>query len=209
MSAVPTMTPRRTQASRRAATRQALLDATLDTLVEVGHSGTTTTEVCRRAGVSQGALFKHFPTKAELLAAALEMLFPRLRGGFRDAFAAASDGAGDAPIDEALDLLRDVYRRPDTRAALELYAAARTDADLAATLAGVEAAHRRAIIELAAAVLPTAAERLGADFAPAVNLVLDALNGLAITTAFEGANPRDDEFQLLTTIAHGLLGPSH
>ena len=81
--------PRRTQAERRETTRQALLEATIASLVEAGYARTTTTEVVRRAGVSQGALFNHFPTKSALVAAAAEQLFADLVSVFEDAFTGA------------------------------------------------------------------------------------------------------------------------
>src|SRR5260370_2151944 len=77
--------PRRTQAERTAATRGALLDATFDSIVELGYGATTTTEVAHRAGVSLGALLHHFPTKAELLSAAVGHAFDRRRWEFRKA----------------------------------------------------------------------------------------------------------------------------
>ena len=43
--------------------RQRLLEATVDCLVEHGWSGTSTTLVSQRAGVSRGAQLHHFPTK--------------------------------------------------------------------------------------------------------------------------------------------------
>ncbi|MHB1802402.1 MAG: TetR/AcrR family transcriptional regulator, partial [Actinomycetes bacterium] len=52
-------------------TRRRILDATLLTLVERGHAGTTTLAVQRRAGVSRGALLHYFPTRADLLVAAV------------------------------------------------------------------------------------------------------------------------------------------
>ena len=58
---------RRTQAERTASTRAALLAATVDSLVERGYRGTTTSDVARRAGVSYGALLHHYPTKADVL----------------------------------------------------------------------------------------------------------------------------------------------
>src|SRR5687767_1563795 len=70
--------PRRTQQQRREETRRRLLDATIQVLVEQGYARLTTVEVAQRAGVSQGAVFTHFDTKADLLAAAVEHLFPRL-----------------------------------------------------------------------------------------------------------------------------------
>src|SRR5204862_5492808 len=62
---------RRTQAERSAATQALLLDATIDSLVEVGYANTTTTGIAERAGVSRGAQMHHFPSKGELVAAAV------------------------------------------------------------------------------------------------------------------------------------------
>src|SRR6187402_1697681 len=64
----------RTQQQRRDETRRALLDAAVESLIEVGFARTTTLEVQRRANVSRGALLHHFPSKAELLVAAVDHL---------------------------------------------------------------------------------------------------------------------------------------
>src|SRR5215475_95934 len=64
----------RTQQQRREETRRALLDAAVQSLIEVGFARTTTLEVQRRANVSRGALLHHFPSKAELLVAAVDHL---------------------------------------------------------------------------------------------------------------------------------------
>ena len=63
-----------TQEERRAGTRAALVEAALGCLVDLGVAGTTTAAVCARAGVSSGALFNHFPSKAALLGAAAEQV---------------------------------------------------------------------------------------------------------------------------------------
>src|SRR3954447_12839818 len=67
-------TPRRTQAQRSAATVDALLDATIECLVEDGYANTTTSRVAERAGVSRGAHLHHFQTRSALVAAAVERL---------------------------------------------------------------------------------------------------------------------------------------
>src|SRR5689334_13960550 len=64
----------RTQQQRRDETRRALLDAAVESLIEVGFARTTTLEVQRRANVSRGALLHHFPSKSELLVAAIDHL---------------------------------------------------------------------------------------------------------------------------------------
>ena len=96
----------RSQRERREETRGRLLAATQTSLVELGYAGATTTAICRRAGVSQGALFKHFASKGELLAATAEWLFggldrrvsrgdaaPRRRAGPRRRRGASCSGA--------------------------------------------------------------------------------------------------------------------
>src|SRR5437660_12611592 len=78
---------RRTQAERTAATRAALLAATVDTLVEAGYRHTTTQAIAKRAGTSYGALLHHYPTKADLLCAAVEHLLEARISEFRKAMA--------------------------------------------------------------------------------------------------------------------------
>jgi AcrR family transcriptional regulator len=60
------------QQARSRETRRHLVEACIGVLVERGLARTSTTEVCRRAGVSQGALFKHFPTQQALFATTIE-----------------------------------------------------------------------------------------------------------------------------------------
>jgi AcrR family transcriptional regulator len=133
------MTPspaRRTQAERTAATRSALLDATFDALVELGYRGATTTEVAHRAGVSPGALLHHFPTKADLLSAAVSDVFQRRQEEYRKAVARL--GPAEDKIDASIDLLWSMYSGPTFTAWLELWVAARTDPDLAVAITAVD-----------------------------------------------------------------------
>src|SRR5262249_15711172 len=125
---------RRTQAERRASTRRALLDATIASLVETGYARTTTTEVLKRAGVSQGALFKPFPPTSALVAAAAEQLFEDLVGAFEHAFATSTERTSEPPIVVALRRLWDVFCRDELRAVYRLYAEASADPELLAAL---------------------------------------------------------------------------
>jgi AcrR family transcriptional regulator len=75
---VPAATrPQRTQVERRAETRAKLLDATIESILEVGYAQTTTRRVAELAGVSAGAQAHHFPRRVELVAAAAEQLVER------------------------------------------------------------------------------------------------------------------------------------
>jgi AcrR family transcriptional regulator len=182
---------RRTQAERRATTRRHLLDAAVASLVEVGHGGTTTTEVCRRAGVSQGALFKHFATKAELVAAAAAHLFENLVSEFETALPSVA-GRADGPA-AAVRQLWSVFQQPRLHAAFELYNAARTDAELGRILAPVTARHAANVRAHARSLFPAAAER--PHFDAIVSVVVSAMQGAAFGN-LAGAEPARDEAML-------------
>lgn len=59
--------PRRSQEERSAETRAKLRAATLETLLDRGYARTSTVEICRRAGVSRGAMLHHYPAKTDLI----------------------------------------------------------------------------------------------------------------------------------------------
>lgn len=58
--------------ARSAASVEALLEATIRVLLNVGKERLTTTKVALRAGVSVGTLYQYFPNKSALLQAALK-----------------------------------------------------------------------------------------------------------------------------------------
>jgi AcrR family transcriptional regulator len=129
--------------------RRRLLDATIDCLVRYGYAGTTTTRVTELAGVTRGAQVHHFPTRADLVAAAVRHLAARrtqLAFEKIDAVRAAPD-----PLDAALDLLWAVHQGPVLFATIEMWVAARTDLELREQLTRVEPAARASLIEFAEA----------------------------------------------------------
>jgi AcrR family transcriptional regulator len=108
--------------------RQRLLDATVECLVEFGWSGTSTTLVSQRAGVSRGAQLHHFPTKNALVLAAVEHLSEARRHELE--VAAADLPTGPRRTRAVLEMLGTHFTGPVFSAALELWVAARTDAAL-------------------------------------------------------------------------------
>jgi AcrR family transcriptional regulator len=128
--------PRRSQAERSAATREALLDATIECLVEDGYANTTTSRVAERAGVSRGAHLHHFQTRNALVAAAIERLAERRH----EQLLAAAERlpSGRERIVQGLDLLWSGYASPLYQAALDLWTHARTDPELRERLAPIE-----------------------------------------------------------------------
>ena len=128
--------------------RQRLLEATVDCLVEHGWSGTSTTLVSQRAGVSRGAQLHHFPTKNDLVLAAVEHL-SELRGEeLREA--ATQLPTGKRRTRAVLEMFADHFTSPVFTAALEVWVAARTDEALHAAVVPLEQrvgreAHRIAV----------------------------------------------------------------
>ena len=124
------------QEERTRAMRARLLEATLELLVEKGYAGTSTTLVSERAGVSRGAQLHHFPTKQDLVVAAVQHV-TEVRGA---ELAAAAENLPTGPkrTRAVLQVLGDHFTSPVFTAALELWVAARTDPDLLAEVAPLE-----------------------------------------------------------------------
>ena len=66
------------QAQKSAMTRDRILDAAINCFVELGYTNVTTAKVASSAGVSRGAMLHHFPSKTELIQAAVEFLHDKL-----------------------------------------------------------------------------------------------------------------------------------
>ena len=130
--------PPRGREQQRLATRQRILRAAVESFQALGYAATTTLEVQHRAGVSRGALLHHFPTRPQLVAAAIAELV-RLNGAAsREALAAAS--ADLDPIDRARNALRSMVTRPAFGIEMELWMAARSDLELRTHLRRAERA---------------------------------------------------------------------
>ena len=110
-----------------AETRQRLLAAAAEAFAERGYDGTRVADIASAAGVSNGALYAHFGSKAELLVAAL-----RTHGRKVLAEMLAADPA--RPVtDLLLQAGRYLPQRPDARGYLvvEALVAARRDGEVA------------------------------------------------------------------------------
>lgn len=113
------------QQDRSRATRQALLTAAVECLVEYGWSGSTVAVVAGRAGVSRGAAQHHFPTREALMTAAIEHVTQARDVEIRRELAAMPPGALD--VEAALDIIVGWFTGEPFRAALEVWMAASGD----------------------------------------------------------------------------------
>lgn len=175
---VTTAAPRRTQAVRSAQTRRLLLDAALECLAEFGYAGATTTIVASRAGVSRGAQLHHFPTRANLVAAAIAHLFAEMTRAYQVAFAEL--GNETDRLTAALDLLWSMFTHPRYPAVTELHTAARTDTELHTAILPIAEQHRDNVHKLAADYFPEAA-RNRARFDATLAMLLDTMHGMVVS----------------------------
>ncbi|UJR83763.1 TetR/AcrR family transcriptional regulator [Sandaracinus amylolyticus] len=166
------------QQARAIATRARLIEAASTLLVEEGLRGTTTSAVAARAQVSQGALFKHFPTKLDLLAACVEAVLASLVDAFRDALPGRTPADLDARLRVGVAALWKVFRLPAMQGLFEVYLAARTDPELGRALEPLLAAHNANIQREARELLPELASHPG--LASGVDAVVYAMQGVAL-----------------------------
>ncbi|MFI1919878.1 TetR/AcrR family transcriptional regulator [Nocardia sp. NPDC020380] len=159
---------RRTQAERTASTKAALVEATIQTIAEIGYHRASLGEICTRAGVSKGGLFRHFDSRLALVVEVAEEVGRRHLAGFR--------ALGDAPVGEMLALTRSQSRSQINAVWFELLIAARTDAELREQLTPVATRLYAAVDELA--VVPSS----GAGVDPAVLRLM----GTSLVHMFDG-----------------------
>ncbi|MEU8896326.1 helix-turn-helix domain-containing protein [Nocardia sp. NPDC048505] len=124
---------RRTQQERREATIAKLIDATIESIVEDGYYRTSVAAISERAGLSGGAMFRHFSTRMELMARVAEEISERALTAAH-AMVEPVRSAAD-PLHAATELLAGLTRSPLVAAWHELMVAARTDAELRAQIA--------------------------------------------------------------------------
>lgn len=149
------------------ATRAALVQAAIDGLVEVGYVRTTGVEVCRRAGVTRGALNHHFADHGELLVAALEEVYAQLL---------ARRDETPLTVRHWVDVAHARTSRPELKAVIELWLASRNDPDLGDRLAD-------AIARLALLFRPGDVAAGGPEVHTFLRMATETLLGLALGRA--------------------------
>jgi AcrR family transcriptional regulator len=186
------------QEERTRIMRQRLLEATVDCLVEQGWSGTSTTLVSQRAGVSRGAQLHHFPTKDDLVLAAVEHLTERRGEELREA--ASQLPTGKRRTRAVLEMFADHFTSPVFTAALELWVAARTDEALHGAVVRLEQRVGREAHRIAVAALGVDESR--PRVRELVQATLDLVRGLGLANTITDDTARRN--RILSAWAHTL-----
>lgn len=180
-------------------TRERILEAAVACLAEDGYAATTTSRIQERAGVSRGSLLHQFPARDDLLIAAVQHLAEQRTADI------PTNASGAASVDDAVEAIWATFHGPLFRAAIQLWAAAAHNPDLAAALRPRE--HelgrriRGVIVEL------FGPERAGhPDFPELAQLLLSSMRGVALTYTFEQRDhDRDPNLAIWKRYAHRTL----
>lgn len=123
----PAGTPAPTlQASKSAATRARLIEATIRCIVKYGYARTTTPRVAEEAGMSRGAMLHHFENGSALMQSAIAELHEKRLHAFRR--------SAGSTVHEVGTLVRAYWKQVSSQTFIafhELAMAARTDHELA------------------------------------------------------------------------------
>jgi AcrR family transcriptional regulator len=141
---------------RSRVTRERLLEAAVASLADSGWARTTVATVAARAGVSRGAAQHHFPTRGDLVTAAIRHMTEVRLDELRTTVAAPPEGANR--IRWALDLLVGLYTGTLFTAALHVWTEAAVDAELRAQVIPLERTLAREAYRLAVALLDVDAD---------------------------------------------------
>lgn len=167
----------RTQQQRREETVARLLDASIDTIIDVGYAKASAAVIARRAKVSDGALFRHFPTMGDFMAATGREVMRRQLELFTKR---VTEIPAEQPALEAvLTILRDVTGNDTNTVMYELMVAARTDEKLKTALRDMLGEYATNIYETARTV--PGSEQFPEDvFTAAVAILINTFDGAAI-----------------------------
>ena len=189
----------RTQQQRREETVARLLEAAIASIVEVGYARASAAVITKRAGVSVGALFRHFETMGDFMAATASEVLRRQLETFTKRVA---EIPADRPaLEAALTILRDLTASPTNAVLYELLVAARTDEKLRETLQH-ELGQYRAKIHDAARALPGAESFPQDTFPVVVALMTNVFDG---ATVVEGVLPQPDIAERRVAVLAALL----
>lgn len=192
----------RTQQQRREETVRRLLDACIASIIEVGYARASAAVITKRAGVSVGALFRHFETMGDFMAATASEVLRRQLESFTKQVTEIPAMPADRPaLQSALRILRDITGGPTNAVLYELLIAARTDEKLRATLQH-ELGQYRAKIHDAARALPGAESFPEETFPVLVALMTNVFDGAAVV---EGVLPQPDIAEQRVSVLAALL----
>ncbi len=153
--------------------------------------------------MSLGALVHHFPTKSELITAAVSHVMQRRQAEFRKAMTDVDAGAD--LVDAAIDLLWEAFNGQTFQAWVELWVGARTDPELAVAVRTIDGEFERSSREIFRELFPPNDYPGAAFLEDGMRFAMSVMDGVALRGLV--IQPVDTgPVELLKTIARQLRG---
>jgi AcrR family transcriptional regulator len=195
--------PVRAVQERSRDTRQRILEAAQRALVEDGYSGATTLRIQELAGVTRGRLLHHYPSRDDLLVAAVAHLTEARMAGLADDVTWSAEPR--ERIRQIVDRMWETFSQPYFWASTELWLAARANPRLRDALQP----HERRLSTFIVG-------KLGSFFGPELtahpnyvavrDLLVTSMRGAALTYAVRPRDPlTEHHLEQWTSIAAQLL----
>ena len=146
------------QQTKSELTRTSILDAANACFYELGYANTTTDNIARKAGISRGAMLHHFPTRFELIKAAVIHLNNQRLAWFAEEEFAIQQGAEHTKVEEGIDVYWNQLNTPAFIVIHELKVAARTDKELEKILVPALKEFEQAFLEAVRQIFPDLAQ---------------------------------------------------
>jgi AcrR family transcriptional regulator len=179
------------QARKSAATRDQIIAAAIRCIVESSYSKATTMKIAESAGLSRGATLHHFPSKMDIIRAAVDYLHEKRLQAFRRSIREIPQGADMVHL--AVYSYWAHVNHPIYVAFFELSVAARTDPELREILRPAQLAFDHEWYTTAREVFPEWQSDPKA-FDLALNLTQQLMEGMAISYF---THAREDNKELL------------
>jgi len=180
------LNPRKTPVqARSAASVDAILEATIQVLLDVGKERLTTTRVAQRAGVSVGTLYQYYPNKSALLQAVLRQHFDRVLEAV-ETVCREQPGKTLEEMSTALIHAFLAAKMRDGKTSVALYAVG-ADVEGVKLVKALEARAGKAI----AAMLVTSSEPLNKDPQLVASILQAAMSGVSRRLLESGAKEKD------------------
>jgi AcrR family transcriptional regulator len=190
----PTQPRPQTRAEQRAATRVALIDAAIDCLTEEGYGALTTRRIAERAGVAQSTLMHHFETREALLVEAITRLAARLAEDALEKIDLASLRSPEHR-EAVLDQAWRQFTAPPALAAAQLWTAAWSEPELAATLREIELRLASIIVTTASTLFPDLAD--DPRFLGLIDAAVSLIRGLVMAIPVVGREIVDARWEAI------------
>jgi AcrR family transcriptional regulator len=181
--------PARALQERSKDTRARILEAAVSALVEGGYSGATTLRIQELAGVTRGRLLHHYPSRDDLVVAAVSYVTEARMAALADDVEWSDDS--EKRIRQIIDKMWETFHQPYFWASTELWLASRSSPRLREALRP----HERRL----SAFIVT---KLGSFFGPTLSahpnyvavrdILVTSMRGVAMTYAFRPNDPLEE-----------------